>query len=74
MPPDAPVLTSLGDALVRFAFPDSSVQTSRHILALHWYVACRLVVEGGFDPDRIRPRHRGTDPVGHLPSPRPRRG
>ncbi len=56
MPPEAPVLTSLGDALVRFAFPDSSVQTSRHILALHWYVACRLVIEGGFDPDRIRPR------------------
>ena len=56
MPPEAPVLTSLGDALVRFAFPDSSVQTSRHILALHWYVACRMVIEGGFDPDRIRPR------------------
>lgn len=56
MPPEAPALTSLRDALVRFAFPDSSVQTSRHILALHWYVACRLVIEGGFDPDRIRPR------------------
>ena len=56
MPPEAPTLTSLRDALVRFAFPDSGVQTSRHILALHWYVACRLVVEGGFDPDRIRPR------------------
>lgn len=56
MPPEAPTLTSLRDALVRFAFPDSSVQTSRHILALHWYVACRLVIEGGFDPDRIRPR------------------
>ena len=56
MPPEAPALTSLGDALVRFAFPDSSVQTSRHILALHWYVACRLVIEGGLDPDRIRPR------------------
>ena len=56
MPPEAPALTSVGDALVRFAFPDSSVQTSRHILALHWYVACRLVIEGGIDPDRIRPR------------------
>ena len=32
MPPEAPALTSVGDALVRFAFPDSSVQTSRHIL------------------------------------------
>ena len=56
MPPEAPTLTSLGDALTQFAFPDSSVQTSRHILALHWYVACRLVIEGGFDPKRIRPR------------------
>ncbi|WP_225008089.1 hypothetical protein [Novosphingobium percolationis] len=28
----------------------------RHILPLHWYVACRLVVEGGFDPDDIIPR------------------
>lgn len=56
MPPESPALTSLKEALVRFAFPDSTVQTSRHIRALHWYVACRLVIEGGFDPDRILPR------------------
>ena len=56
MPPDPPVLTSLKEALVRFAFPDSNVQSSRHIRSLHWYVACRLVIEGGFHPDRIRPR------------------
>ena len=56
MPPDPPVLTSLKQALVQFAFPDSNVQSSRHIRALHWYVACRLVIEGGFHPDRIRPR------------------
>lgn len=56
MPPDPPVLTSLKDALVQFAFPDSNVQSSRHIRSLHWYVACRLVIEGGFHPDRIRPR------------------
>ena len=56
MPPDPPVLTNLEQALVQFAFPDSNVQSSRHIRALHWYVACRLVIEGGFHPDRIRPR------------------
>ena len=56
MPPDPPVLTSLKEALVKFAFPDSNVQSSRHIRSLHWYVACRLVIEGGFHPDRIRPR------------------
>lgn len=25
-------------------------------MPLHWYVACRLVVEGGFDPQEIAPR------------------
>ena len=25
-------------------------------MPLHWYVACRLVVEGGFHPDEITPR------------------
>ncbi|MCY4571478.1 MAG: hypothetical protein OXF01_01650, partial [Gemmatimonadetes bacterium] len=56
VPPESPRLTSLKDALTWFAFPDASVQTSRHILRLHWYVSCRLVIEGGFHPDRIRPR------------------
>lgn len=31
-------------------------ESERHIKPLHWYVACRLVVEGGFDPDEIVPR------------------
>ncbi len=56
MPPESPALTSLQQALTRFAFPASNVQSSRHIRSLHWYVACRLVIEGGFHPDRIRPR------------------
>ena len=56
MPPESPVLTSLKEALTQFAFPDSNVQTSRHIRSLHWYVACRLVIEGGFHPDQICPR------------------
>ena len=58
MPPETgtPVLISLKEALTQFAFPEASVQTSRHIIPLHWYVACRLVIEGGFHPDRIFPR------------------
>lgn len=56
MPPEPPKLTSLLDALKAFAFPPSNVQSSRHIRPLHWYVACRLVIEGGFDPDLIVPR------------------
>ncbi|MYB31475.1 MAG: hypothetical protein F4Y20_02815 [Acidobacteria bacterium] len=56
MPPEAPVLISLKEALTQFAFPPANVQTSKHIIPLHWYVACRLVIEGGFHPDHIFPR------------------
>ncbi len=29
---------------------------SQHIVKpLHWYIACRLVIEGGFQPDEIKP-------------------
>lgn len=56
MPPETPVLISLKEALTQFAFPPANVQTSKHIIPLHWYVACRLVIEGGFDPDQIFPR------------------
>ncbi|TDW25636.1 hypothetical protein EV128_11766 [Rhizobium azibense] len=31
-------------------------QSASHIKPLHWYVSCRLVIEGGFDPDDITPR------------------
>lgn len=48
--------TSMATALAAFAEFDGRVQSLRHILPLHWYVACRLVVEGGFDPDDIIPR------------------
>lgn len=56
MPPDAPELTTFRRALMDFAFPVHSVQSSRHIRRLHWYVSCRLVIEGGFDPRNILPR------------------
>ncbi|MCY4382916.1 MAG: hypothetical protein OXE44_07175 [Nitrospinae bacterium] len=30
---------------------------SQHIVKpIHWYIACRLVIEGGFQPDEIKPR------------------
>ncbi len=47
---------SLRSALARFVTFRGSTQSQRHIKPLHWYVACRLVVEGGFDPDDIVPR------------------
>lgn len=31
-------------------------QSAEHIKPLHWYVASRLVIEGGFHPDDVRPR------------------
>lgn len=43
-------------ALAAFAEFTGKTQSASHIKPLHWYVACRLVVEGGFDPDDIVPR------------------
>lgn len=45
---------SLRQALANFA--DSSLtQSQAHIRLLHWHIAERLVLEGGFDPDSIVP-------------------
>jgi hypothetical protein len=43
-------------ALTTFATYEGATQSQAHIKPLHWYVACRLVVEGGFMPDEITPR------------------
>lgn len=43
-------------ALRQFATYTGTTQSQQHIKPLHWYVACRLVVEGGFLPDDITPR------------------
>jgi hypothetical protein len=43
-------------ALSEFANFGGKTQSAEHIKPLHWYVACRLVVEGGFLPDDITPR------------------
>ncbi len=47
---------TLKDALSAFARNVQGHQGAGHIKPLHWYVACRLVVEGGFHPDEITPR------------------
>ena len=44
------------EALAHFASYEGATQSQQHIKPLHWYVACRLVIEGGFRPDEITPR------------------
>ncbi len=43
-------------ALRHFASYAGATQSQQHIKPLHWYTACRLVLEGGFHPDDITPR------------------
>src|SRR6266536_3630725 len=43
-------------AFREFATHEGKTQSARHIKPLHWYIACRLVIEGGFRPDDITPR------------------
>jgi hypothetical protein len=58
---------SLHQALEHFATYTGPTQSQQHIKPLHWYVACRLVLEGGFPPEEITPhppfsvRQRGSD-------------
>lgn len=47
---------TLQQALAAFANAPDGTQGSGHIRPLHWYVACRLVLEGGFFPEDITPR------------------
>lgn len=50
------IWTTQADALAAFGEFGGKTQSANHIKPLHWYVACRLVIEGGFDPDDITPR------------------
>lgn len=43
-------------AFKHFATFSGKTESAAHIKPLHWYVACRLVIEGGFHPDDIIPR------------------
>ncbi len=44
------------EALRHFATYEGPTQSQQHIKPLHWYVACRLVLEGEFHPDELIPR------------------
>src|SRR5579863_1967385 len=44
------------DAFKEFATHKGKTQSAKHIKPLHWYIACRLVIEGGFNPENIVPR------------------
>lgn len=48
--------TTQAEAVRAFASFTGKTQSASHIKPLHWYVAGRLVVEGGFDPDDLTPR------------------
>jgi hypothetical protein len=48
--------TPLQQALRHFATYEGPTQSAQHIKPLHWYVACRLVLEGGFRPEDVTPR------------------
>ena len=50
--------TTQSEAFRHFATYEGRTQSQRHIKPLHWYVACRLVLEGGFRPSEIQPRPR----------------
>ena len=47
---------NLREALHHFGTHAGSTQSQQHIKPLHWYIASRLVVEGGFMPEDITPR------------------
>ena len=55
-PPRTCQWLSQSDALRHFASYRGPTQSQQHIKPLHWYVACRLVLEGGFRPENITPR------------------
>lgn len=44
------------EAFREFAEFAGKTESASHIKPLHWYVACRLVLEGGFHPNDIVPR------------------
>lgn len=65
--------TNEAEALAAFGEFTGKTQSASHIKPLHWYVACRLVVEGGFNPNDIVPRppfrvqkRAGKPPVLHF--------
>jgi hypothetical protein len=57
MPPDNLCrMIDQSEAFRVFATFEGQTQSQAHIKPIHWYVACRLVLEGGFLPEDITPR------------------
>ena len=52
-PPEICQWLTLTEALKAFVLGLPSHQSARHIKRMHWYVACRLVLEGGLDDLRL---------------------
>ena len=48
--------TTQADAFGAFAGFTGKTESASHIKPLHWYIASRLVIAGGFDPDDVTPR------------------
>jgi hypothetical protein len=46
---------NLESALRNFAVFGGQTESQKHIKPIHWYVACRLAIEGGFKPEEIVP-------------------
>jgi hypothetical protein len=49
-----PRFTPMAVALGKFV-EALQTQSQEHIKPLHWHIACRLVIEGGFHPEKITP-------------------
>lgn len=67
-------LLSRREALHHFATFNGPTQSQQHIKPLHRYVTTRLVLEGGFAPDELRPRppldvvsQRGASRLAYAP-------
>ena len=54
--PDVCQWVNRADAIREFVTYEGKTQSQRHIKPLHWYVASRLVLEGGFWPQEVTPR------------------
>lgn len=54
--PNTCQLIGEAEALRHFASHTGATQSQQHIKPLHWYAACRLVIEGGFRPEDLTPR------------------
>ena len=44
------------ETFLHLATSTEMTQSQRVVKPLHWYIACRLVIEGGFLPEEIKPR------------------